>query len=50
VEYLGLAGDPEYDAKIELKRVLAAKHGFELIEVYPADLAAAGALAARLGA
>jgi hypothetical protein len=49
VEYFGLAGDADYDAKIELKRALAAKHGFPLIEVYPADLADVGALTARLG-
>ena len=50
VEYFGLAGDADYDAKIELKRVQAAKHGFALIEVYPADLADASALTARLEA
>lgn len=50
VEYFGLAGDADYDAKIELKRGLAAKHGFTLIEVYPADLADATELVARLAA
>ncbi len=50
VEYFGLAGDAEYDAKIELKRSLAAKHGFMLIEVYPTDLADTTKLVARLAA
>lgn len=50
VEYFGLAGEGEYDAKIELKRSLAAKHGLTLIEVYPADLADTAELAARLTA
>jgi hypothetical protein len=50
VEYFGLVGDEVYDAKIDLKRGLAAKHGRALIEVYPADLADATALAARLSA
>lgn len=50
VEYFGLAGDPDYDAKIELKRALAAQHGVALIEVYPADLADTSELVARLSA
>jgi hypothetical protein len=48
VEYFGLAGDDAYDAKIELKRRLAATHELALIEVYPGDLADAPALVARL--
>jgi hypothetical protein len=50
VEYFGLAGDAEYDAKIKVKRILAAKHGLSLIEVYPADLADTTELVARLKA
>ncbi len=50
VEYFGLAGDPDYDAKIELKRALAAQHGVALIEVYPANLADTTELVARLSA
>jgi hypothetical protein len=50
VEYSGLAGDPDYDAKIELKRALAAQDGVALIEVYPADLADTTELVARLSA
>ncbi len=50
VEYCGLAGDTDYDAKIELKRSMAAKHGVTLIEAYPADLADTTELVARLAA
>ncbi len=50
VEYSGLAGDPDYDVKIELKRALTAQHGVALIEVYPADLADTSELVARLSA
>ena len=50
VEYFGLAGDADYDAKVELKRSMAAKHGFTLIEVYPTDLADTTELVARLTA
>ena len=50
VEYFGLAGDPDYNAKIGLKRALAVQHGVALIEVYPADLADTSELVARLSA
>ncbi|MFI8662064.1 hypothetical protein ACIGKR_18855 [Rhodococcus qingshengii] len=39
IEYFGLAGDSEYDKRIEKKRYLASIHGIELIEIYPVDLA-----------
>jgi hypothetical protein len=48
VEYFGLAGDANYDAKIELKRSMAAKHRFTITEVYPADLADTTELVIRL--
>jgi hypothetical protein len=47
VEYFGLAGNADYDAKIELKRAMSRERGFSLIEVYPADLADTGALLER---
>jgi hypothetical protein len=50
VEYFGLAGDATYDAKIELKRSVAATHGLTLIEVCPANLADTSELLARLTA
>lgn len=50
VECFGLAGDPDYDATIELKRALAAQHRVVSIDVYPADLADTTELVARLSA
>jgi len=39
IEYFGLAGDPEYDAKIVEKTRLCKQHGIPLVAVYPKDLA-----------
>lgn len=50
VEYFGLAGNADYDAKIKLKRAMAAEHEVPLIEVYPADLAEPSDLLTRLSA
>lgn len=38
IEYFGLKGNPEYDAKTELKQKLCKKHGVRLISIYPEDL------------
>lgn len=38
IEYFGLAGDPEYDAKTREKIRLCKKHGISLIAIYPQDL------------
>jgi hypothetical protein len=35
IEYLGLAGDPDYDAKTRLKQRICRKHDVRLIMVYP---------------
>jgi hypothetical protein len=37
VEYFGLAGNPDYDAKIRQKQTLAAQHGIHLIAILPED-------------
>lgn len=44
IEYFGLAGNPEYDKKTEIKQVLAKKYGIKLISIYPKDVAAPGNL------
>ncbi|WP_157074941.1 DUF2510 domain-containing protein [Janibacter limosus] len=53
IEFFGLAGNPDYDARIQEKRELAERHGIDLIEVYPKDMLKWGAtqewLATRLG-
>lgn len=38
IEYFGLAGNPEYDAKIKEKVRLCQKHNIILIAIYPKDL------------
>jgi hypothetical protein len=38
IEYFGLAGDKDYDAKTKLKQELCKEHGIKLISVYPSDL------------
>jgi len=38
IEYFGLKGDPDYDAKTRLKQGICNKHGIELVSVYPKDL------------
>lgn len=53
IEFFGLVGNPDYDARIREKRELAEQHGIDLIEVYPKDMLKWGAtqkwLATRLG-
>lgn len=38
IEYFGLTGDPDYDAKTRLKQRICKKHEIRLISVYPSDL------------
>ena len=38
IEYFGLKGDPDYDAKTRLKQGICKRHGIELVSVYPMDL------------
>jgi hypothetical protein len=38
IEYFGLKGNPECDAKTKLKQRLCRKHGIRLISIYPEDL------------
>lgn len=38
IEFAGLAGNAEYDAKMELKQKLCADYGIDLIVVLPTDL------------
>ena len=49
VEYFGLAGNTEYDAKVERKRNLASKHGIKLVEVTHLDLSNPKNLFLKLG-
>lgn len=39
IEYFGLAGDDDYDKRIEKKRKLAAEGSLILVEIFPKDLA-----------
>ncbi len=39
IEFAGLAGNAEYDAKMELKQKLCREYGIDLIVVLPSDLA-----------
>lgn len=39
VEYFGLLGDPDYDAKTKAKTKLCREYGIELIALFPKDLA-----------
>lgn len=48
IEYLGLAGDPEYDAKTRIKKKLCAAHSIPLILVYPRDLASVTRLTSKM--
>jgi hypothetical protein len=50
VEFFGLAGNEEYDAKSEVKRDIAARNAIPLIEVFPRDLANLTRLRKRLEA
>ena len=38
VEYFGLHGDPEYDAKTKRKTALCMEHGITLISLFPKDV------------
>jgi len=38
IEFAGLDGDESYDAKMQTKALLSAKHGLNLVVVKPADL------------
>ena len=38
IEYFGLKGDSDYDAKTRLKQRICKKHGIRLISIYPSDL------------
>lgn len=48
IEYFGLKGNPEYDAKTKMKQGLCKKHGIPLISIYPSDLAALAKLEKKL--
>ena len=48
IEYFGLAGNPEYDAKTKEKIRLCKKHGITLIAIYPQDLISRKKLEAKL--
>lgn len=39
VEYFGLAGDADYDARIEEKKRICERHGIILVAIHPKDLA-----------
>jgi hypothetical protein len=49
VEYLGLTGVPEYDAKSLEKERIASVHGKQLIKIYPTDLVMRNRLLRKLG-
>lgn len=38
IEYFGLKGDPDYDAKTRSKQRICKKHAIKLVSLYPADL------------
>jgi hypothetical protein len=48
IEYFGLAGESNYDAKIEEKKRICAARGIKLIGLYPSDLVAISRLESRL--
>lgn len=48
IEYFGLVGDPEYDAKTKSKMTHAKKHRLKLIAIYPKDVASGSALSKKL--
>ena len=50
VEYFGLAGNAEYDAKTKEKIRLCKKHGITLIAIYPQDLISQKKLEGKLSA
>jgi hypothetical protein len=48
IEYFGLAGNADYDARAKLKQRICRKHGIKLISIYPADLVSAKKLENKL--
>ncbi len=48
IEYFGLAGDPDYDAKIRQKEELCTDHGIKLIAIYSSDLLSSSKLKRKL--
>ena len=48
IEYFGLMGDSDYDAKTRLKQRICKKHGIRLISIYPSDLVSLKKLNKRL--
>jgi hypothetical protein len=48
IEYFGLTGDPDYDAKTREKRRICELHGVTLIALFPADLVNGAKLATKL--
>lgn len=38
IEYFGLKGDPDYDAKTRLKQRICRRYGIRLISIYPSDI------------
>lgn len=48
IEYFGLAGNTQYDLKIQEKKKLCNQHNIVLIELYPKDLIAIEKLAKKL--
>lgn len=50
IEYFGLVGDAEYEAKMKVKQSLCRKHNVELISIYPQDLSSMRSLEMKLSA
>ena len=50
IEYLGLAGDPTYDAKTQRKAAHATEKGLRLLLLVPRDIVDRDRLSAQLGA
>ena len=48
IEYFGLAGNPEYDAKIEEKKRICLRYDIPLIAIYPRDLVSESRLGSKL--
>ncbi len=48
IEYFGLAGDPDYDAKTNKKKMICKEHELALISVFPKDLVSSRKLESML--
>jgi hypothetical protein len=48
IEYFGLKGNPDYDAKTKLKQRICKEHGIKLISIYPSDLVSLKKLSKKL--